>query len=307
MHPQSIVHSMVEFTDGATIAQLSLPDMRLPDRLRAGLSRPHRHARSARIDWAALGRLDFEPPDLETFPCLGLAYEAGRVGGTAPAWLNAANEVAVAAVPRRARSPGSRSPTSSPRSLSRHDGNVGGLGGRCDRSRPHGHGPSRIEVIRQRQPHERRTAASRGADCSDRPTSRSRAPRQRERPHLGRASAWSLLIAGIVAARRARLGARRSIVVLALLVMIFLHELGHYLTAKSAGMKVTEFFLGFGPRIWSFRRGETEYGLKAIPRGRLRAHHRDAQPRRRSTRRRAPHLPGQALLAAAERRRRPAR
>ena len=75
-----------------------------------------------------------------------------------------------------------------------------------------------------------------------------------------------LLVAGIVA-----LGVLGSvsavIVVLALLVMIFMHELGHYLTARSAGMKVTEFFLGFGPRIWSFRKGETEYGLKAIPAG----------------------------------------
>jgi membrane-associated protease RseP (regulator of RpoE activity) len=57
------------------------------------------------------------------------------------------------------------------------------------------------------------------------------------------------------------------IVVLAIIVMIFLHELGHYLTAKAAGMKVTEFFIGFGPRIWSFSRGETEYGFKAIPAG----------------------------------------
>ncbi len=56
-------------------------------------------------------------------------------------------------------------------------------------------------------------------------------------------------------------------IVLAIIVMIFLHELGHYLTAKAAGMKVTEFFIGFGPRLWSFRRGETEYGLKAIPAG----------------------------------------
>ncbi|MDY7101899.1 MAG: M50 family metallopeptidase [Actinomycetota bacterium] len=56
-------------------------------------------------------------------------------------------------------------------------------------------------------------------------------------------------------------------IVLAIIVMIFLHELGHYLTAKSAGMKVTEFFIGFGPRIWSFHRGETEYGVKAIPAG----------------------------------------
>ncbi len=96
VHPQSIVHSMVEFTDGATIAQLSLPDMRLP--IAYALAYPDRVATPfGRIDWSALGRLDFEPPDLEAFPCLGLAYEAGRAGELAPATLNAANEVAVAA------------------------------------------------------------------------------------------------------------------------------------------------------------------------------------------------------------------
>jgi 1-deoxy-D-xylulose-5-phosphate reductoisomerase len=96
VHPQSIVHSMVEFTDGATVAQLSLPDMRLP--IAYALSYPERvRTTFGRIDWADLGRLDFEPPDHEAFPCLGLAYEAGRMGETAPAWLNAANEVAVAA------------------------------------------------------------------------------------------------------------------------------------------------------------------------------------------------------------------
>ncbi len=96
VHPQSIIHSMAEFTDGATIAQLSLPDMRLP--IGYALAYPDRIATPfGRIDWAELGRLDFEPPDLEAFPCLGLAYEAGRAGETAPAWLNAANEVAVAA------------------------------------------------------------------------------------------------------------------------------------------------------------------------------------------------------------------
>ena len=55
--------------------------------------------------------------------------------------------------------------------------------------------------------------------------------------------------------------------ILAIVLMIFLHELGHYLAARWSGMKVTEFFIGFGPRIWSFRRGETEYGIKAIPAG----------------------------------------
>ena len=96
VHPQSIVHSMVEFTDAATIAQLSMPDMRLP--IGYALAYPDRSSTPfGRIDWTALGRLDFEPPDLGAFRCLTLAYAAGRAGGTAPAWLNAANEVAVAA------------------------------------------------------------------------------------------------------------------------------------------------------------------------------------------------------------------
>ncbi|MBV9286014.1 MAG: 1-deoxy-D-xylulose-5-phosphate reductoisomerase [Acidimicrobiia bacterium] len=96
VHPQSIVHSMVEFTDGATIAQLSNPDMRLP--IGYALAYPERNGVAfGGLDWSAARRLDFEAPDLETFPCLGLAYQAGRLGGTAPAWLNAANEVAVAA------------------------------------------------------------------------------------------------------------------------------------------------------------------------------------------------------------------
>ena len=94
VHPQSVVHSMVETTDGATIAQLSMPDMRLP--IGYAFSYPGRMASAfGAIDWSRLGRLDFEVPDPTTFPCLGLAYEAGRQGGTAPACLNAANEVAV--------------------------------------------------------------------------------------------------------------------------------------------------------------------------------------------------------------------
>src|SRR5437764_9321242 len=96
VHPQSIVHSMVEFSDGATVAQLSLPDMRLP--IGYALAYPDRNSVAfGALDWSAARSLDFEVPDLETFPCLSLAYQAGRIGGTAPAWLNAANEVAVAA------------------------------------------------------------------------------------------------------------------------------------------------------------------------------------------------------------------
>lgn len=96
VHPQSVVHSMAEFTDGSTIAQLSMPDMRLP--IGYALGYPNRIATPfGRIDWTTLARLDFEPPDTATFRCLPLAYEAGRTGGTAPAWLSAANEVAVEA------------------------------------------------------------------------------------------------------------------------------------------------------------------------------------------------------------------
>jgi len=96
VHPQSIVHSMAEFSDGATLAQLSQPDMRLP--ISYALAWPDRGAVAfGALDWSTVTSLDFEPPDREAFPCLDLAYQAGRAGGTAPAWLNAANEVAVEA------------------------------------------------------------------------------------------------------------------------------------------------------------------------------------------------------------------
>ena len=94
VHPQSVVHSMVELSDGATIAQLSEPDMRLP--IAYSLAYPDRSAVAfGALDWSKARELTFEPPDRAAFPCLDLAYEAGRTGGTAPAWLNAANEVAV--------------------------------------------------------------------------------------------------------------------------------------------------------------------------------------------------------------------
>jgi len=96
VHPQSVIHSLVDYVDGSVLAQLGNPDMRTaiahalawPERIDSGV---------APLDLAALGRFDFQAPDLEAFPCLGLAYAALRAGGTAPAILNAANEVAVAA------------------------------------------------------------------------------------------------------------------------------------------------------------------------------------------------------------------
>ena len=95
VHPQSIVHSMVEFADGSIKAQLGLPDMRLPIQFALTFpDRPH-NASLPRLDWADVKNLAFEPPDMENFPCLSLAIYAGRVGGTVPAVLCAADEVAV--------------------------------------------------------------------------------------------------------------------------------------------------------------------------------------------------------------------
>ena len=96
VHPQSLVHSLVEFVDGSTLAQMGLPDMRTT--LAVGLGWPQRiESGVAGLDLLAQGRLDFEAPDTDAFPCLALAWQAMQAGGTAPAVLNAANEEAVSA------------------------------------------------------------------------------------------------------------------------------------------------------------------------------------------------------------------
>lgn len=96
VHPQSIVHSMVEFVDGSILAQMGPPDMKGP--IQYALRYPQREQnRFGTLSLTELGTLTFEPPDTERFPALRLAYEAGRMGGTAPAALSAANEVAVSA------------------------------------------------------------------------------------------------------------------------------------------------------------------------------------------------------------------
>ncbi|MDR1067283.1 MAG: 1-deoxy-D-xylulose-5-phosphate reductoisomerase [Clostridiales bacterium] len=95
VHPQSVVHSMVEFEDGAILAQLGAPDMRLP--IQYALTYPKRFKNPyKRINFLERMSLTFEPPDMETFPCLRLAYDAMRIGGEAPAVMNGANEAAVA-------------------------------------------------------------------------------------------------------------------------------------------------------------------------------------------------------------------
>ncbi|HEY6551189.1 MAG TPA: 1-deoxy-D-xylulose-5-phosphate reductoisomerase [Solirubrobacterales bacterium] len=96
VHPQSIIHSLIDLNDGATLAHLGYPDMRVP--ISYALHYPERaDVEVPSLDLAAVGALSFEQPDLETFACLRLAIEAGKAGGTAPCVLNAADEVAVAA------------------------------------------------------------------------------------------------------------------------------------------------------------------------------------------------------------------
>ena len=100
VHPQSVVHSLVEFVDGCIIAQLSTPDMCLP--IQYALTYPERVSSDrVQTNFAKLGKLTFEDPDVERFPALELARKAGEVGGTLPAVLNAANEIAVDAFVNR--------------------------------------------------------------------------------------------------------------------------------------------------------------------------------------------------------------
>jgi len=94
IHPQSIVHSMVEFKDHSTLAQMSIPDMKMP--IQYALSYPKRFSlKTKKLNLTELKNLNFEKPNFDLFPCLKYAYEAGKIGGTLPAVLNAANEVAV--------------------------------------------------------------------------------------------------------------------------------------------------------------------------------------------------------------------
>jgi 1-deoxy-D-xylulose-5-phosphate reductoisomerase len=100
VHPQSIIHSLVEFTDNSVVAQLGWPDMKLP--IQYALSYPQRWGPALEsLDLVKVGSMTFEAPDMAKFPCLGLAFEAGKTGGIMPCVLNAANEVAVYAFMQR--------------------------------------------------------------------------------------------------------------------------------------------------------------------------------------------------------------
>jgi len=96
VHPQSVIHSLVEYVDGSMLAQLGTPDMRIP--IAHALAWPQRLESGAEsLSLSQIGRLEFEAPDVGRFPCLGFAYRAAERGGTAPTIMNAANEIAVEA------------------------------------------------------------------------------------------------------------------------------------------------------------------------------------------------------------------
>ena len=231
VHPQSIVHSMVTFADGATIAQASPPDMRLPIAL--ALAWPDRlPVVQPALDWSAAQHAGSSRRwTTDAFPAVRLARQAGEAGGVVPALFNAANEEAVAAFlagrlsfrgivrPRRAY-PGRRRRTSAPRRA-------------WTTSWP------RSSWARE---HARAAIAGRGHPA--------------EQPEPPEADLSTVLtIVGIVA------------FALGLLFSIGFHEFGHFTWARRFGMRVPQFMVGFGPTVFSRRRGETEYGVKAIPLG----------------------------------------
>ena len=228
VHPQSIVHSLVHLNDGATLAHLGYPDMKVP--ISYALHLPERADVDVPVlDLAEVGSLDFEAPDEKTFACLRLAREAGEAGGTAPCVLNAADEVAVEAF------------LGGQAALHRDRRGDRALPRRGARPGPAGHFEQLFETDAAAREH------ARGPD----------------RRAGGRLMSWVLAFAGFCA-------------------LIVLHEFGHFIVAKWTGMRVERFFLFFPPKAWSFKRGETEYGIGWIPAGRLREDHRDEPGRARA-------------------------
>ena len=216
VHPQSVVHSMVEFVDGSTIAQASPPDMRLPIALALGWPRPGaRRRRRRRLD-ARRNTWTFEPLDDDAFPAVGLARRAGMAGGCAPAVLNAANEELVAGVPQRTHW--------FPWHRGRHRRGPGEL---ADTNQHAGVGEP--EYRRGDRKPQQLGARAPDARAADRETCSTEAG--------GRQSCST----------------RSECIVFAvgLLASIALHEVGHMVPAKKFGVKVTQYMVGFGPTLWS--------------------------------------------------------
>ena len=216
---------MVHLCDGASLAHLGYPDMRVP--ISYALHHPDRAPLPvAPLDLVALGSLTFEPVDADAFPCLRLAREAALAGGTAPCVLNAANEIAVHAFLA---------------------GRLAFLGiaevidAVLERARLAA-GPRVRDALRSRP------ASARGGPRAG------RGPRADDGPQRLRDACET----GCVSLFLALLG---------LALLIVLHELGHFAVAKAVGMRVERACLFFPPLLFKVRRGETEYGIGAIPLG----------------------------------------
>ena len=265
VHPQSIVHSMVEFTDGATIAQLSLPDMRLPIGYALAYPEPASARRSAASTGPTLRRLDFEPPDLDTFRCLGagLRGRPGRRHGAGVAQRR--QRGGRGGVPRRTDPLDRRSLTFSTPSLP-------GMMGRW---------PTSVDAVIDADRRARAVAAAASLESSrttdDGPAGTldavaaadpdgRRARPDAERPRAATTSAGSSSSSRCSWPSASSYSWWAVVLVVGVLLMIFLHELGHFLAARRAGMKVTEFFLGFGPRIWSVPAGRDRVRPQGHPR-----------------------------------------
>ena len=203
VHPQSIIHSMVEYMDHSIIAQLGVPDMRIP--ISYALTYPKRIENKINgIDFLQMGTLTFEKPDLKTFQCLDYAYEAIKAGGSYPVVLNAANEVLVQQF---------------------LENKISFLDIQ-----------NRIEKTLQ----------------NHNPVYQMGLEEILEIDHNIRGGFTIMMIVYAI---------------LIFCLLIFVHELGHFITAKSVGIRVNEFALGMGPLLFHFTKGETEYSLRALPIG----------------------------------------
>ena len=221
---------MVEYVDGSILAQISVTDMRLP--ILYALAWPERPASTLTFDLAALRHLEFEPPDFERFPCLRLAFEAAEKGGAHCIALNAADEVAVEAFLER-RIPFTGIPRTIEKSARVYPG--GASRDHCGgaRRRPAGAraGPGNASLrLAGRGPGR---ALSRGQNLTS------------MHEFLVSAVAFIVLVG----------------------VMVIVHESGHFVVAKLCGVRVEAFSFGFGPRLFGFKYGETDYKVCLLPLG----------------------------------------
>ena len=231
MHPQSVVHSLVEFVDGSVIAQLSPPDMKLPIQYALTLSASPRAGRRRGSILSRVLQLNFEPPNERQLAALRLGWAAARAGGSLGTVLNAANEAAVGEF----------------------------LAGRLafDQIVPACQAVAELHALEPHSTLERIFELdrwARGDFAVDQPLI-GITGNLMLLASLGSALHWSLAIIGAL---------------VALGFVIFVHELGHFVVAKLCGVKCEKFFLGFdvaGKKIWSFQWGETEYGIGILPLG----------------------------------------